>query len=73
MKVDPRAGKPAEESRLVNIPRLMTAYYAAPLAAAVTVLIWVLTACSWCSICGRLSSFAAAADLAASSKIFELP
>jgi phosphoglucomutase len=27
MKVDPRAGKPAEESRLVNIPRLMTAYY----------------------------------------------
>jgi phosphoglucomutase len=28
MKVDPRAGLPAEEARLVNVPRLMTAYYA---------------------------------------------
>jgi phosphoglucomutase len=28
MKVDPRAGQPAEEARLVNVPRLMTAYYA---------------------------------------------
>jgi len=26
-KVDPRAGKPAEPSDLVNLPRLMTAYY----------------------------------------------
>lgn len=28
MSVSPRAGKPAERSELVNIPRLMTAYYA---------------------------------------------
>jgi phosphoglucomutase len=28
MHVDPRAGQPAEASQLVNIPRLMTAYYA---------------------------------------------
>src|SRR4030095_10932540 len=28
MTVDPRAGKPPEPSRLANIPRLMTAYYA---------------------------------------------
>jgi phosphoglucomutase len=28
MSVSPRAGKPAERSDLVNIPRLMTAYYA---------------------------------------------
>jgi len=27
MKVDPSAGKPAEESILVNVPRLVTAYY----------------------------------------------
>jgi len=27
MKVSPYAGKPAEASRLVNIPRLVTAYY----------------------------------------------
>jgi phosphoglucomutase len=27
MKVDPRAGKPAETSMLVNVPRLVTAYY----------------------------------------------
>jgi len=27
-KVDPRAGKPPEASALVNVPRLMTAYYA---------------------------------------------
>ncbi|HVD31994.1 MAG TPA: hypothetical protein VNC19_00350, partial [Gemmatimonadales bacterium] len=26
-KVDPRAGKPPEASALVNVPRLMTAYY----------------------------------------------
>jgi phosphoglucomutase len=28
MSVSPRAGKPAERSELVNVPRLMTAYYA---------------------------------------------
>src|SRR5271154_2985249 len=28
MKVDPRAGKPADPSMLVNVPRLVTAYYA---------------------------------------------
>ncbi|HXE12316.1 MAG TPA: phosphoglucomutase (alpha-D-glucose-1,6-bisphosphate-dependent) [Bryobacteraceae bacterium] len=28
MAVDPRAGKPAEPSMLVNVPRLITAYYA---------------------------------------------
>ncbi len=27
MQVDPRAGKPADASMLVNVPRLMTAYY----------------------------------------------
>ncbi len=27
MSVDPRAGKPPDPSMLVNIPRLMTAYY----------------------------------------------
>jgi phosphoglucomutase len=27
MKVSPRAGKPAEASMLVNVPRLVTAYY----------------------------------------------
>jgi hypothetical protein len=27
MKVDPRAGKPPAASMLVNVPRLMTAYY----------------------------------------------
>jgi phosphoglucomutase len=28
MKISPFAGKPAEESMLVNVPRLVTAYYA---------------------------------------------
>ncbi len=28
MSIDPRAGQPADPSRLANIPRLMTAYYA---------------------------------------------
>ena len=28
MKVNPAAGKPAEASSLVNVPRLVTAYYA---------------------------------------------
>src|SRR4051794_15267547 len=28
MSVDPRAGKPPDPSMLVNVPRLMTAYYA---------------------------------------------
>ena len=27
MKVDPAAGKPADPSRLVNVPKLLTAYY----------------------------------------------
>ena len=30
MRVDPRAGKPAAPSMLVNVPRLMTAYYTRP-------------------------------------------
>ena len=28
MKIDPNAGKPADQAILVNVPRLVTAYYA---------------------------------------------
>jgi phosphoglucomutase len=30
MKINPLAGKPAEPSLLVNVPKLVTAYYACP-------------------------------------------